>query len=479
MPVFLGLLAGLSGAAGLALANGFLALGSPEGALAWTAFAVGCLAALGATAPGHPQGRRAALLTAVACGVLLPWLARPNGSFEVELGIDRFLLLPRIASLAGDLCYRPLAWALALPLAAAGAGLVLALEARRRLVARCLLGAVVASFLVAATFVNPQVDVETARAPEAGSYAMDAFMYLRTGHLMHQGSGYYRAFYLAFTQRKGEEMRPETPFDWRTPAFPYLWLLVPGGPRELLLAFRILVALGLVVSFAIARTRVDEGLALVAPVLLSAYFLYPAGSIWFGTHEYWASLLMLGGIWGWVTRRPAAWAVLFALAFACREHFGFLVVPLLYAFFRGEGRERPWAAGALVAVLAFYLGHYFIVSDLVTPGNRGLTSWLSGGPAFLLECLQFGTVFVAARKGLWLPLLALGVASACLEKEARTRVLLASSVLLPLAVFLFVGQPYRSYWGPVAVPQILLAVPLVGSLGRPRDAAQEPPSEEG
>ena len=464
MPLLLGLLAGLCAAVGLSLSNGLLALGHPGGALGGTAFGVGCLAALGATASDAPGGRRAAWLSALGLGALLPGLARPNPSLEIEFGIDRNLLLPQLAERFGDGGLQPLAWGIALPLSALGAALVLALPARRALLVRALLVLLAGSFLVAAAFENPRVEAETARPPVAGNYTMDAFLYLRVQDLLKQGSGYYRAFYLAYTQRSGPRDEPQNTFNWRPPALFYLWSLVPGGPRELLAVFRGLAVLALVAAFGLVRTRVDEGLALGAPALLGAYFLYGAVTPWFATQEYWASAFMLIGFWGWMSGRPGVGALFLALAVASREHFGFLLLPLLFLVVRGSGRERAWAAGALLAVGIFYLGHLAFVSGLVRSGNPGLAFWRAGGLEFLRSCLEFGTVYVAGRAWLWFPLLAAGALGACLPGDARARALLASSALVPLGVFLFLGQEQRFYWGVAAVPQLLVAVPLLGGL---------------
>ena len=434
---------------------------------------VGCLTALGATAFDDARGRRAAWLPALGLGALLPWFSRPNGSLEVEFGIDRFLLLPQVAARFGEGVHGPLAWGIALPLAAAGVAVVLALASRRALVVRALLVLMAASFLVAAAFVNPQVEADTARPPEAGKYTMDSLLYLRVQDLLKQGSGYYRAFYLAYMQRSGVADEPQNLFNWRPPALLYLWSLVPGGPRELLSVFRGLLVLALLASFGLASTRVDEGLALGAPALLSAYFLYAAATPWFATHEYWASAFMLIGFWGWLSERPGAGAIFLALAIASRELFGFLVLPLAYLAVRGRGRERTWATGALVAVAVYYLAHYTFVTILVQAVKTGVTTWQGGGLEFLQACLQFGTVYVGARACLWFPLLAAGILGACLPGDSRARMLLATSALVPLAVFFFVGQEQRDYWGVAAVPQLLAAVPLVGRLLGGRATGQQ------
>jgi len=425
---------------------------------------VGCLAALGATAHDRPGSRVAAWSGGLVLGGLLPWLALPNPSLDAEFAIDRFLLLPQLAARHGQGGLDPQAFFVSWSLSMAGVGVVLALRPHRALLVRVLLGLMVISFLVASVYANPSVEADTARPPQAGTYTMDAFLYLRVQDLLKQGSGYYRAFYLAYTQGQGVTGEPVNTFNWRPPTLIRLWSLVPGGPRELLGVFRGLVALTLLASFGLARSRVDDGLALWAPALLGAYFLYASATVWFATHEYWAALFMLIGLWGWMSGRPGPGSLFLALAILSRELFAFLLLPLAAFAVLGSPIERTWARGTLVTVGLLYLAHYAYVLGVIQAANSGVSTWQAGGPGFLKTSLQFGTVYMGARNHLWFPLLAAGAAGACLTRDWRTRVLMAWSVLVPLAAFLLIGQEGRFYWGVVAVPQLLAAVPLLGGL---------------
>ena len=349
------------------------------------------------------------------------------------------------------------------------------LRDRRAWLVRGVLAVVVVSFLVAAAHMNPVVFRETANPPVPRQYVMDGFLWLRLHALMQEGQPFYPAFYAAYTERKGETGVPGNWLNWRPPVIFLLWNLVPGGGHGLLVAFWLLAVLTLVAAFGIARSQVDEGLALGAPLLLGAYLLYGADTLWFPSQEYWGSFFMLLGTWAFVRGLPSSGAALWALAATTREHFGFLMIVLLALAWLGSRWERWSTALAICVVGLIYAVHYHFVAGYVTPGNPGVLAWSDAGVAWVHRCLQFGTVYVALRDYLLMPLLLAGAVGAFLPRDARHRVMFAGMVVLPVLALLFIGGAGRFYWGVVMVPQILVCVPLV--LARAPGCA--PPPAEG
>lgn len=489
----LGLLGALVAVVGLALCNGLLALALPWPAALFTSFGCGVLAMLAATIPSRsvhaesddfkpytvtatplspepgstPQPTAppwAAFAAALAGGLLVPVLGGPNGSFDSEFGIDRMWLLPHEAQLFdGPPAWHPapLSFLCAAAASVLGAAVVLRLKAWRVLVTRIVLGVLIVSFLVAAAHMNPDIYRDTEAPPQSGRYVMDSFLYLRTHDLMQHGMNYYHAFYAAYTQRKGERGVPGNWLNWRPPVLPLVWMAVPGGPRSLLYCFWALTALTLLAAFSAAHAFVEDGLALWSPVLLGAYLLYGADSMWFAFHEFWASCFMLCGLWAWLRGQAVLGAGLWALAATAREHFGFLVILLGVIAWRRSGRASWAAATAACCACALYAFHYSVVARYVLAGNPGLGSWRDAGPSFVLHCLRFGTVYLAARTFLLMPLLALGACGALQPRDGLWRLLLGGMTWIPPLVLLFIGGPERFYWGTVLVPQLLWSVPLI------------------
>lgn len=459
----LGVLSGAVGLAGLLLSNGLLAMGWPWVGEIAAIFVAGGLAGLGSTArePGSPAP---VLGASLVTGLLAWWAAGPNPSLMVEFGIDRFLLLPQ----QGALLAGPPAWErnagvllVALVAALAGGAASWLMRGRRPLLVRVVLSLVVVSFVLAAAHMNPVIHAETAKPPVPHQYTVDGFLWLRLHDLMQGGQGFYPSFHAAYVERKGETGTPGNWLNWRPPVVFFLWKVVPGGAQGLLVAFWGLAVGAMLAAFGAARSQVDEGFALWAPVLLGAYFLYGADTVWFTSQEYWGSCFMLVGAWAFTRGLPATGVALWALAATTREHFGFLM-PLLVALAVLWPRGDRWPTVLALALVGLVYGvHYSFVADYVTPGNPGIHAWREAGGEWVYHCLQFGTVYVALRDFVLMPLLVAGAVGALMVGDPRHRAMFAGMVFLPLVALLFIGGAQRFYWGVVLAPQMLVCVPLV------------------
>ncbi|CAN0408331.1 unnamed protein product, partial [Phaeothamnion confervicola] len=226
----------------------------------------------------------------------------------------------------------------------------------------------VGSFWVAASHMNPVIYKETDHAPVPHEYIQDGFLYLRVRDLMQQGQSVYQATYTAYVDRQGETGTPSNWLNWRPPMLYFLWLLVPGGPQALLVAFWFLIGVTLIAAFYAVAEIVGTDLALGAPALLGAYFLYGADTFWFSSQEWWSSSFMILGFCAFLKRSPALGSALWALAMTSREHFIFLM-PVVIAMAALDGRRaRISAAVSSLFVIVTYLVHYYHVAAYVTPG---------------------------------------------------------------------------------------------------------------
>ena len=460
----IGVASGLIGLAGLLLSNGLLASHR-----AWTGefFAIAVAAAmavLGATARGRGRPSAASGAAALVTGLMGGLMAGPNPSFYWEFGIDRMLLLPiQDQLLAGPPRWQPGPFTLIVALAAAlvGGGLATLTWKKRRWLVHAVLAAVVGSFLAAAVNMNPRNYIDTAQPPTPHQYVMDGFLYLRVHDLMQQGQSYYPSFYTAYVERKGEEGIPGNWLNWRPPVLFWLWQPLPGGPQGVLVAFWLCAGLTLVAAYVALQEKLESALALWAPALLGAYYLYGADTMWYTSQEWWGSFFMIMGMCAFTRRHPALGAALWALAVTSREHFGFLLPLMLWMALLQGRKERICAALSSAFILAIYAIHYTHVAPYVTPGNPGIHAWNRGGLEFIQLCLQFGTVYLAGRNFLLLPLVALGIAGALSVRDPYLRVMHSGAVLMPMLTYLVIGQDGRYYWGIVLLPQLLMCVALI------------------
>lgn len=490
----LGLLAALVGVVGLSLNNAWLALNMPLPASLVAALLCGVLAALASTSSTQIHSPKVPYIVALLGGIGVALLGGPNRSLSMEFKVDRLLLSEQATHFGGWIPHTGAGMLLTASCGLFGAWLTERLRSHRPLLIRVVLMLVIVSFVGAAACMNPIVYKDTATLPLPRQYTVDGFLFMRVHHLMQTGKGYYDAFFQAYVQRRGESGIPGNWLNWRPPVLFYLWNVLPGGSRGLLYCFWTLAAITLVGSFGVARTLVRDEIALWSPTLLGAYLLYGADTIFFTSQEYWASFFMILGLWAWLlpasdsgrsTRaldrtRTAAGALMWFLAATSREHFLFLVPLLAIIAWRRRKTERTAALIALLSVFFVYTLHYGIVAHYVVQGNNGIGSWRNAGPDFVYHCLQFGTVYMAARMWLLFPLLAIGLVGAFLPDGLLPRVLTAGTVVIPLTALFFFGQEERWYWGIVVVPQMLVCVPLVALIAQRGNlsSAESVPSRE-
>ncbi|MEA5153638.1 hypothetical protein [Raineyella sp.] len=334
--------------------------------------------------------------------------------------------------------------------------------------------------------------VDLASQPVPLHYAFDGWTYLRARDLMIQG----QPFYSAITQALRDDSPAhrtivESPFNIRQPLLFELWRILPGElPYHLLgwfIAFSLLAIAG---AYLLARTFVEPGPALVAPILMTSwlYFFWWSSSYgegpWFTMMEVWAGFVAIFALALLLRRRWLASLVLLWCAVATREFMVLLIPAWLVAWFVGQrpvGRRRTWwvPVGAVVVPVLVLLLHMWLASGFLerTPSSTlGLAHWLHGGPATLQRALQFGWYHVQFRTYVVPALSVLALAGALTLRQAWHRATLTVTLVLMLFfLFRFSHGEWAYYWGGIFTPIVVSLVPLVVSRWLPsRDRSGYP-----
>jgi hypothetical protein len=296
-----------------------------------------------------------------------------------------------------------------------------------------------ASFIAAATYINPSVFPQTEKAPVPKHYVLDAFVFLRVHDLMQQDKGFYPAFFQAYVDREHETGTPNTFLHWRPPLIYWIWNFVPGGAHGVLYVYWALACLALLAAYGAARSRLPDGIALWAPLLLYPYYFYGAVTLWFSYQDWWASFFMFYGLYFQSRKSPYLTAFFWSLAATTREHFGYLMVILAVKAIRGSRQDRIGAAVALLSVGTFYAVHYWTVRPFISPESTVLGGWREAGPGFIWSCLRFGSVYFSQRHITLIPMLLLGAIGAIRVCRRSDGWSWAVAILVPISVYLFIG----------------------------------------
>lgn len=317
----------------------------------------------------------------------------------------------------------------------------------------------------------------------AKSYQFDGEDFLRTYHLMKNGTGYYTAFREGVTgDTRHDANYMQSPFNYREPLIFEIWRFAPGSQGTDLFALFVIWSFGTCgVAYFLARELTEPGAALLAPVaLISWYSYFWWTKSWFTITEIWAALFVVAALWALVRKSTITSLVLLVLAVASRELAIVLVPAWLVAWWLGAfgDRRRSWwvAAVAVLAPTTAIVAHIMAVPPL-SPGGSGLAGWLHGGPMRLVNALRFGWSYLLRGTFLSLAITPIALAGALLARPSWRRWALASALAVPCVFLLAISAgEWHYYWGAFFTP---LAVALAPSVfGRLLPAAAPTPAPD-
>lgn len=367
-------------------------------------------------------------------------------------------------------------------LVAAGAGLTVAALARTRRAFLAETVAVAVVLLVALWFAgvlpgplagNPasQRHAALAEAPQPEHYTFDGKLFLRTYLLMKGGEGYYQAFGQAIAEdSRHDDAFLTSPFNYREPLLFEIWRVLPGSDGNALFAWFVIWSLAtMIAAYLLASRLVEPGVALLAPVALTAFYYYFwwAG-LWFMIVELWAAGLAVIAVAALVRERRIASIIALTAAVATREFMVLLIPAWVIAWWlsgRGEHKRTWWLPVLAIAGPAAVLAAHLLAIPRLAPGGSGATAWLHGGPERAVAALRFGWNSSVSFDWAPLALAAAALAAAALARPRwRTGALLAVTVIPTLFLSTISGgEPWR-YWGAFYTPLAVAIAP--GILGR-------------
>ncbi len=320
--------------------------------------------------------------------------------------------------------------------------------------------------------------------PVPEQYGFDGEIYARTVSLMKDGTPYYGAFARAFSEDSRMTGEPPGVLNYRQRWLSEVWSLVPGSgrsaPWRTLVGFSITVLLA---GYALARRYVEPAAALLAPMWLSTYFVYPLLSIWFPFAEFYGGGLGVISLWLISRQRWFAGAVALTAAVAARELMLVLVPVYIVAWvLRGRSRDEIPALACALLGPAVVIGYHLLVAPGQGASGGSLTTWLQGGGVVRLDAaLTFSAELLPFAR-----YLVFGAALAVLAAVFRVptfwrKAILAGAVVMPIALlFTFSANEWDYYWGAIATPLLLAIGPTAAIWALPsRAIASDRVSREG
>lgn len=301
------------------------------------------------------------------------------------------------------------------------------------------------NFLVQGLVVSKGVAQKASIEPPAEGYSFDPVFFLKVYYLMKGGEGFYKAFDQGFREDARFDKPYTTVAGWRSPVLFWMWSKAFPTGAEIVYVFIFLSLVALSVSYYLARRISDEVSALVAPALLSAYFLYATVSWWFMELEFWASFLAIFSAFFFYQRKEKLSLGFALLAGSIRE---WLVSNVLAGMVE-KLSKREWRKSLLWIFSFLFLALFYVVNSIIITRylrgagfepSAGLKGRIGGGGIdFILYTLQFCAQFFL-NPG-FTPYLAfilalLGAVYLLREKDYFLTLLF----LFPLLAFLFVGS---------------------------------------
>jgi hypothetical protein len=301
--------------------------------------------------------------------------------------------------------------------------------------------------------------------PIPEQYDFDGRIYLKTYYLMERGEPYYRAFATAYTEDARYAHPPEAKLNYREPLLFEIWRWLPGRTGGSLHTwFLALVAVVMALGYRLARQFVGPGTALLAPIVLSGYFMAAAWSTtWFLFPEFWAGGVAVAAALAFVRARWLTTALLIGLAVALRELMIYLVPAFVVGWMLHPKRRGPWPALAVGVILPLVAlaAHWIAAPGRPAEATNDLAPWLHGGLAPLKAALEFSNGFVVTAPSafLWAPVAAL-VGSALVRPWWRAGFLLAALGFALIGLTAFSGGAFGYYWGAALQPLVLALAPV-------------------
>jgi hypothetical protein len=222
-----------------------------------------------------------------------------------------------------------------------------------------------------------------------------------------------------------------------------------------------------VCSYVLASSLVARGVALLAPIALTAWFSW---FFWVTTEyaliEVWAAGFGLAAMMCLVRGWKVSSLVLLTAAVAAREFMVLLIPAWILVWWLSEDRRGNWwlAVTAIAGPAVVLVGHFLMVPP-TTGAPSAVDRWMHGGLPRLLDALRYGYGYMPGQSWIPLAIAACAIAAAALAQPRwKMAALLAATALPTLFLFSFSGGTWQDYWGGFFIPLAASIAP--GVLGR-------------
>jgi len=199
--------------------------------------------------------------------------------------------------------------------------------------------------------------------------------------------------------------------------------------------------------------------------------------------EYACGILVLLSAMCFALDRRSGGFIIGVLALFVRElALPYVLVCLLLAWQQGRRREVSAWLASLIAYVAYYGWHAYMVISQLGPADGGTTDgWLRfGGASFLVSAASFAGLLASAPMYVAAVFLVFALVGIIAWPDGADRTT-PLTVLVYLFTFAFVGKPLDRYWGEIYTPLLTLGLAwtlpalrdLIGAAAARRNAAAE------
>ena len=230
-------------------------------------------------------------------------------------------------------------------------------------------------FLISAYFNSTDLRKMIAFEPAPKTYFNDYLEFLRNFYLVERGYGYYEGLVITHTEDGRSSTIPSKVWNWRLPAYAYLWKIFPGsGGISVYIFFLALSSAALYFTYRIGRVFLNPNQAVLVPYVLLPYFHFAARDLSFLEMEWWALSFLFLAIFAILKTRLYLLFISATLAMLLRELF--LIPVLLWSLLMMISKRYKLTKPLIFAVVIFLIAivlHYFRATQYIPRSWSSLT----------------------------------------------------------------------------------------------------------
>lgn len=299
--------------------------------------------------------------------------------------------------------------------------------------------------------------------PITKGYNSDNILFLNVLYQMDH-LNFYQAYTKAFEDDIRFDKSPSDIIGWRLPTIFYIWHYLGLKNFNLWLFSYAVTVIGIFSIYYYAKSFEGEKIGLAAVFLTTPYFGYVLSSEWFLGMEWWSLLLFLIGSLFWVYQKVIPSFLFFLIAILVRE---LLLIPylvfLVFTIFSKNKQHFLFWLIVITTFLGFYIVHINFVLDNVIKAKIISSSRLFGGGInFLQTIFSFGSFnYLVVDLKIFSFYFLLSALFILIKIPKITNHYILTAPYILLLAFLVLGGKWREYWGILAIPLIIVNLPII------------------